>query len=271
MESSVEPEPIEREAYRDLFAAAFAPELRRRLGLSAESCGAAFVLRSAGLDHAVFNRAFGLTRGGTDAEALAESVVARYRAQRIARYAVQVPAGSDACATCDRLHALGLRRERRAWHKLVRGRQPLPEFASALKVERAGEADAARVGALLADGLDLPDGASDLFAGALRGPRWHAYLVRDALGAPYSCLLAYAHEGRSYLALAATDRRHRRRGAERVLIARAVQDALELGCRELTAETAAPIDAQPSSSHHNLTWCGFEVAEARDNWVPPRM
>jgi hypothetical protein len=265
---SSESESIEREACRDLFAGAGCGDLRRRLGLSAEGCGPALVLRSPALDHVLFNRALGLPRGGPDAEALAESVVARYRAQRIVHYELQVLAGADPSQTCHRLQALGLRRKRPGFCKLVRGRQALPAASSALRAERAGEADAAKVAALIALGLDLPEAAHELLAGAAHGPRWHAYLVRDALAVPYAGLLMYAHAQRAFLALAATDPRQRRRGAERALIAQAVQDALDLGCRELAAETAEALPGHPRSSFHNLTHHGFAAFELYDRWAP---
>jgi hypothetical protein len=78
----------------------------------------------------------------------------------------------------------------------------------------------------------------------------------------------YARGPHAYLALAATERGQRRRGAERALIARAIEDARELGCRELSAETPEPMPGQPSSSHHNLTAAGFRVVQVRDNWAP---
>jgi GNAT superfamily N-acetyltransferase len=263
-----ESESIEREACRDLFAGAGAPELRRRLGLSAEDCGPALVLRSPALDHVLFNRALGLPRGGPDADALAESVIARYRAQGIARYELQVLAGTDPSVTCQRLQALGLHRKRPGFCKLVRGRQALPAASSALRAERAGKADAQPLGALIAGGLDLPETARELLAGAARGPRWHGYLVRDALGTPYAGLLMYAHAQRAFLALAATDPRQRRRGAERALIAQAVQDALDLGCRELAAETSEALPGHARSSFDNLTHNGFAAFELYDNWTP---
>jgi GNAT superfamily N-acetyltransferase len=273
-----DPEPIEREAYCDLFTAAGSPELRRRLGLSAERCGPALVLRSRVLDHVLFNRALGLQRGGADADALAESVVARYRAQGIARYVMQVDASEGPCALCDRLQALGLRKAARRWHKLARGRDEVMRAAvieeksavSTVAVERAGAADAQAIGAALADGLQLPEVAALLFARVAQSARWHGYVARDDDGDADAGLLMYADGRRACLALMATKRARRGRDVQGALITRAVQDALDLGCSELSAETREAVPGQPEAVHHALTHAGFRVVEAYDCWTPGR-
>jgi len=263
-----EPESIEREAYGHLFTGAGSPDLRRRLALSAEPCGSALVLRSRVLDHVLFNRAFGLERSAPDGDALADSVVARYRAQHIARYVVQVTAGTEPCVTCERLHALGLRREPRRWHKLARGPGVVKAESDALHVERTEAADTNAIAGLLVNGFELPDAAVPLFAHAAQNSRWHAYVARGVEDEPYATLLMYAHAERAHLTLAGTDRRQRRRGAQRALIARAVRDALDLGCREISAEAPEAAPAYANASHHNLVHAGFEVVEVRDTWAP---
>ncbi len=263
-----EPDSIDREAYGHLFTGAGSPDLRRRLALSAEPCGSALVLRSRVLDHVLFNRAFGLERSARDGDALADSVVARYRAQHIARYVVQVTAGTDPSPTCERLQALGLRREPRRWHRLARGRGVVKAESHALRVERAEASDADAVARLLVNGFELQDAAVPLFARAAQSARWHAYVARGADDEPYATLLMYAHAERAHLALAGTDRRQRRRGAQRALIARALQDALEAGCREISAEAPEAAPGYASAAHHNLVHAGFEVVEVRDTWTP---
>jgi GNAT superfamily N-acetyltransferase len=93
-------------------------------------------------------------------------------------------------------------------------------------------------------------------------------VARDGEGDAYASLLMYAHDGRACLALMATKRAQRGRGAQSALIARAVQDALDLGCSELSAETREAVPGEPGAAHHELTHAGFRVVETYDCWTP---
>lgn len=273
LDSAAQAEWIEREAYRELLTRVGPSELREQLGLRAEPCGPALVLRSRGLDHVLFNRAFGVDEAGAQAETLAESVVGRFRAQRIERYFIHLRAGDEPTALRARLAALGLTRYPRVWDKFVRGRDAVPaaqqQLAKTLGAARARPGETAALAQLLLTAFELPPSARPLIQHGLLAPRFETYVVRDAGGAPAAGLWLYTQSDLAYLAMAATAPAFRGRGAQTALIAAAVGDALDRGCRLITAETGAAQAGDPNHSHHNLTRAGFRVIHAREHWAPP--
>ena len=200
---------------------------------------------------------------------LAESVVARYRAQHIARYFVHLHAEAADPLLREALAGLGLVRYPRIWHRFVRGREPVRPHGSGFTVGRAQPAEGLQLAALLARGFELPEAAIELLVASLATPAFHGYAARDAAGRPVAALLLYARGDLGHLTAAATDPEHRGRGAQAALIALALSDALDLGCRQVSAETGAPMGDEPNPSHHNLERAGFRVAHAIEHWAEP--
>ena len=262
---------IERAAYCDLLACGGSPLLQRRLGLSVAHCGPSLVLRSRGVDSLLFNRAFGLEVGLPDAGSLAESIVARYRAQDIGRYLLHLSAALPDGPLRPQLASLGLARYPRSWHVLVRGREPVrqavPRWAP-WSVERASRRDAVAVAMLMLAGFELPDCAGPVIASSVGAPRWHTYIARDDAGALAAAMLMYADAELAHVTMMATASGHRRRGAQCALLAQGLSVALDLGCRQISAETGVVLAGEPNPSHDNLERAGFRVAHLRENWAP---
>jgi hypothetical protein len=61
---------------------------------------------------------------------------------------------------------------------------------------------------------------------------------------------------------------HRRRGAQGSLLARRLEDGIELGCRWFVTETGAEDPDRPNASLRNMLRVGFEVAYLRRNYTP---
>jgi hypothetical protein len=61
---------------------------------------------------------------------------------------------------------------------------------------------------------------------------------------------------------------HRRSGAQRELLARAVCVALDLGCQQISAETGEAVSGEANPAHELLERAGFRIARVRENWAP---
>jgi GNAT superfamily N-acetyltransferase len=267
-EAAARAEWIERAAHCDLMTCGGSPVLQRQLGLSVAHCGPSLVLRSRGIDSLLFNRSFGLEDSMPDAVPLADSVVARFRAQAIPRYFVHLPAATQSDPLRRHLHALGLSRYPRSWHVLVRERESLATGPLSQRVERASRRDAAAVAALMVSGFDMPEAAGSLIAAAVGAPRWHTYVVRDTAGEATAALLMHVDAEFAHITLMATVSTYRRRGAQRELLERAVSVALDLGCQQISAETGEAVSGEANPAHELLESTGFRVVRVRENWAP---
>jgi GNAT superfamily N-acetyltransferase len=266
-EASAAAEAIERDAYRALLSRVGPAGLRDRLGARAEDCGPALILRSPGIDHVLFNRSFGVDAAGPASAILAESVVARYRAQRIGRYFLHLHAERPEPAVREALAVLGLVRYPRVWHRFVRGRERVALRGGAFSVGPAQPGEAVLLATLLARGFDLPEPAVALLAAAVEDPAFRGYAARDASGRPVAALLLHARGDLAHVTATATDPAHRGLGAQAALIAQALSDALDAGCRQVSAETGAPIADEPNPSYRNLERAGFRFVHAIEHWA----
>lgn len=267
-EAATRAEWIERAAHCDLMACGGSPALQRSLGLSVTHCGPSLVLRSRGVDSLLFNRSFGLEDSVPDVASLADSVVARFRAQAIPRYFVHLPAAPQSDPVREHLSSLGLARYPRSWHVLVRERKSLADARASQRVERASRRDATAVAALMVSGFDMPQAAGSLIASAVGAPRWHTYVVRDPAGETTAALLMHVAAELAHITLMCTASRQRRTGAQRELLARAVSVALDLGCQQISAETGEAVSGEANPAHELLERAGFRVTRVRENWAP---
>ncbi len=72
---------------------------------------------------------------------------------------------------------------------------------------------------------------------------------------------------RILLGFAATLKDQRGRGAQAVVLARRIRDALGLGVRLMVTETGTAVDGEPQHSYRNIERAGFEAAYVRQNWI----
>jgi len=254
---------IERQALRDLAEAA------RATGLSAlvERGDDVLVLRSAGVDHVLFNRIVGLGEGAGVTVGELDGWLDAYHGARIARFFVHLYDEPRPAALPAWLEARGVVRYPRSWDQLARGRdEPLPRVSTPFVVRPARVADAAAITELFVAGFDLPPAGGRVFAALIGRPGWHIDVAAD--GAVVAAVGAVFVKGDcAYLAGGATRASERGRGAQLALLAERCRRALDLGCRVIVSETGAAIPGDPQHSHHNLQRSGLRVFATRHNYA----
>jgi hypothetical protein len=256
---------IEQEALEDAFAAAtekFGLELR------AERRGALLSLCVPGRDCVVLNRVIGLSTAAPPSRPELEEILAAYRRDRVDRFFVHLYENDCPPSLRSCLENAGVVRYRRAWDKLVRGRdEPLPRVETDLVIRRARADDAPHVGAILGPQFDLPVEGSRVFEAVVGRRGWHTYLAWDG-ETPVAAGLAFISGEVAYMAGAATLPGHRGRGAQLGLLVERVRVALSHGCHTLVVETGEPFPGDPQHSHRNIERAGFRVVATRANFAP---
>jgi len=252
----------EMESYRDLVSAAPYP-LRARLGLTAETCGDALVVRSTGIQSVLFNRAIGLGLGGEARPDQVADLVRRL--QGVPRYFVHLDPAARPRDLSRWLEDHGLTRYHRSWVRMVRGPGPIPEVRTDLRIRRASVRHAAAFGWILARGFAFPEEAASLVLRVIGRPRWHPFVALDG-EVPVAAAALFIEGDVGYLAFAATHPAHRRRGAQGALMARRIQVALALGCRHVITETGESVPGDPQHSYRNMLRAGFVPQGLRHNY-----
>ena len=260
-----ESERLEAAALSALHAAA-TDELRDRLGLRLERIDGAVVSIAANDSSILLNRAMGLglVRPATDAGI--ERIRAAYRTRDVERFYLGVHPDARPVGIEHSLKNAGLE-STRGWMKFERGPEPAPTAESSLEVRVIDTEHVTEFGRIAASGFGLTPDAAGVFRGLIDRPGFRLYMTFDG-ETPAGTGLMYVDGDHAWLDWAATDPGFRRRGSQRALLARRIEDAVDDGCTRLLTATGEAVPDDPQHSYHNIEWAGFEPRVLRENWVP---
>ncbi len=258
-------ERIEAAGLEALHAAA-SDELRARLGLRLERIEGTLVSMAANDPSILLNRAvgLGLTRPATR-EGI-ERICATYSEHGVERFYLGVHPAARPDGVEQWLDDAGLETGRR-WMKFERGPDQAPTAESSLEVREIGEEHVDAFGRIAASGFGLTPAAAPLFRGLIDRSGFHLYMTFDG-DTPAGTGLVYIDGECAWFDWAATDPASRRRGSQRSVLARRIEDALDAGCTRLLTCTGEAVPGDPQHSYHNIEWAGFEPKFLRENWRP---
>jgi hypothetical protein len=148
----------------------------------------------------------------------------------------------------------------------VRGVEAFPDPDVDVVIRLVGREDALRFGETAARGFQLPEWCIPWFARLAGRDGWRAYLAYRA-GEPVATGALHVQGTVGWLGFGTVVADHRRRGLHRVMIARRMCDAADLGCRWLQTETHLPHAGEPTPSLDSMVRSGSSVAYARHNYV----
>lgn len=107
-------------------------------------------------------------------------------------------------------------------------------------------------------------------AGLAAQPDCYVYVAYDD-EMPVATGVLFTLNQTAWLAFASTLPSHRGMGAQSAIIARRVQDALDMGCREIFVATGASVEDEAANAHHtsvsNLHQLGFRVLSKLEFWI----
>jgi GNAT superfamily N-acetyltransferase len=266
---SYESETIERAAFEDVHEAATA-ELRTALGLANRTIGAALVSIAARLPPTSIyvNRTIGAGLAKPETEATVGDILAAYCKAGVGRFLVNVSPTAKPPELADWLAAAGLEKAR-AWQKFRRGREAVPKVATELRVAEIGAEHGEAFGRIAADAFDLGEGVVPWLARLPGRAGWHVFMSFDG-DAPAGIGALFVRDGLATVEFGATAPAFRRRGSQGALMARRLERALDLGCREIFTCTGVAVPGDPQHSYRNILRMGFREDYVRDNWAPPR-
>lgn len=262
-------EKIERAALADLHAAA-GQELRRELGLATYEVGGAFVSIAAALPPTavVINRAIGLGLERPATREDVEEIAATYHRAGVSRYFVHIHPDAEPETLCDWCAAVGWQKDR-GWYKFVRGTEPPPQIKTDLTIREIGPEHGAAFGRIVCETFEIGRQATRWLAQLPGRPGWHIFM--SFVGEqPAGAGALFVQDGIGWLDMGGTVPAFRTHGSHSAIIARRIEAAIELGCRELCVTTGEAVPGDAQRSYKNLVNAGFSERFLRPNWGPPR-
>jgi GNAT superfamily N-acetyltransferase len=259
-------EHVELAAWAEIWAAA-PPDLAARHGIEATRVGSALCTAISGQPSTMLNRVVGL---GLDEPATDDDLdaIESFFASHGQEFYVSLHRRAKPSDLPARLERRGFTASY-AWMKFTRGAEPPPPIKTTLRVELADPEQVADFGDVVAAGYGFEPFVATWLS-ELPKTSWRCYLAYDG-DEPAGAAALYVHDGTGYLGFAATRSEHRRKGAQSVLLATRIQDAIEAGCTTLVTETGERIPMKPSDSYRNILRFGFEEAYLRPNYLSPEV
>jgi hypothetical protein len=151
------------------------------------------------------------------------------------------------------------------WVKMVRDNSPPKPSNSTLRVDLASPDQAGIVAKIVKSGFELDEKLSSIFGTAVNSKSNRVYIAWDKdIPASVGMLTVVGDVG--HLNTAATLPEFRGRGGQGAIMAKRIQDGIDLGCRRFVTETWDPGN-EINHSYNNMLRHGFKLAYKRPNWT----
>ena len=243
-----------------------APErVKRQYGFSAAVLGGATALVAPSVTNSLnLNRVIGLDIEEPATDAILDQIAELYGRHNLS-YAIEVAPGALPSELPEQLRKRRLRRTvSTAMH--YRAAQPVVEGTTEISVVRAEAKHGTLVADICCSVFRMPAAAHAAIEATREAAEWRHWLVY--LGQqPIAAALSFVKGGVAWLGWDATLPEFRGHRAQAALIARRVNDAVDRGCRFVTAETAVDTPARIDPSRRNYEKLGFVLAYERSTYV----
>jgi len=255
---------IEAAAWRDLIDVAPAA-----LGMRSERIDGVTILLAPSLPTPLFNRAIGVGNGEPATDALIDEVIVCFTAAGVHDPWIQISAAARPRSLADWLGTRGFApARRRAWTKVVRGREAPPMIETGFAIRELDRAHAAPLAQILCAAHGIPPALAPMVEALVGRRRWRAYGAFDGDTLIGGGMLRCDERDRTaWLGLGGTLAPYRGRGAQGALMSRRIADAIAQGCATIATETSAPQEGEKNPSLSNMERCGFRAAGERTNWA----
>jgi GNAT superfamily N-acetyltransferase len=153
------------------------------------------------------------------------------------------------------------------WAKLIyRADEHLETADSPAEILRVQEGQEDLYADIMLEALQWPDLLKPALINSIHKEGFLHYLVWLD-GAAVAGGSTYLVKNVATLKLAGTLAPYRQKGIHQALLHRKIQDATDMGCKWITAETAHMADGGPNAANTNLKKLGFTEAYKRSNYV----
>lgn len=251
-------------AWEDIFLSA-PGHYRQELGLHIDRLGSGIVLSLPGVEDPFFNRVIGLGLQEPIVESMLDELLAFIHGVGSKFFMVNL---SPYVQPQEIHHWL----ERRGfwpldYHaKLFRGTNQAPVANSDFRIEVTGIDFSEAFAYVACQAFGESEIMHNWLAASVGRPGWRHYVAWDD-DRPIATGSMFIHGSYCWFGHGSTLPSYRRRGTQSALLARRLNDALDLGCEWFVTETNPDLPQAPNSSYRNILRAGFQLAYFRQNYI----
>jgi len=254
---------IEIEAHRALFASV-PEESKIALGFKMEEVNGIVCSICSSEPSILINRCFVTNLEALRENATIEKVKQLYKDAGIGEFFMHVAHNTPDIES--KLQQSGMKKSR-GWMKFKRGNQPAVARNAELSIREIGPEDAEAFAKIVVPCFDLTEASIPLIASVVNHPDYHIYMGFDG-DAPAATGGVFYKDGIAHCDFGSTHRDFRGRGFQGALLARRINDAIQMGAKNLYTATGEAVPGDPQHSYKNIMRYGFEENYLRENWVP---
>lgn len=224
------------------------------------------VASSREVDLLLFNRVVGLGMSSMVLVSNIDDLISHYRNQGVRRFMIQL----SPFAIPDNTDLLLKSRKfvfESDWAKLIyRADDYMEPFDAPVEILRVQEGQEELYADVMLEALDWPDILRPALINSIHKEGFLHYLAYMD-GKAVAGGSTFLSKNVATLKLGGTLPTYRNKGIHLALLQRKIQDATNMGCQWITAETAHMADGGPNAANNNLKKLGFTEAYKRSNYV----
>ena len=251
-------------AWADHFFAA-PEEFKSDFGLHVDDLGSAVVLVMSRLEEPFFNRVIGLGINEPATAQMLDDLLSFFSWADIKQCMINLSPAAVRPELIEWLDERGFWQWNR-WAKFYRGPEPVSIVPNKFRIELTGPEFADAFAFVASQAFGVPDYFYPWMAASVGRPGWRHYTAWDN-DAPVATGAMFIRGEIGWLGHGSTLPSHRRQGAQSALLARRLQDGLDLGCKWFVTETDEDTQENPNPSFRNIQRAGFKLAYHRPNYV----
>lgn len=242
--------------------------VRKRLKLAITEIAGASCLAAGSTDTLGFNRVIGLGISSPLNSGILNTIIDFFNCHDVPRFFVQLPPFRLTTATKQILQQEGFKHYNN-WSKYFRdlkkaGTIPIPSTRFRVAPVKPSQLDL--FGDIICQSFEFKPAFREFMSSTYGNRGWKYYFALDK-EEPVAAASLCISENHAKLVLGATLPKARNAGAQSLLIAKRIHEAISHGCHTISTETPQDLPDSPSYSARNMQKFGFELGYHRANYI----
>lgn len=262
-DSNNKSEWIELEELRAIYDSA-SGELKKSMGLRFENINGIVCSASSVEPSILVNRCFVKDQSSLVNVSVIEAVRQFYADSGVGEFFLHVTGSNPEIVNT--LEQAGMKKSR-GWMKFVRDTSPAVVRNPDLDIRKIGPEHAEDFAKIVVPCFDMTEASIPLVASIVHHPDYHLYMGFDG-DTPAATGALFCKDGVAICDWGSTHSDFRRRGFQGALLARRINEAIEMSAEQLYTATGEEVPGDPQHSYKNIMRYGFTENYLRENWIP---
>jgi len=266
VQHSIEIEKTIHQAFKE-FMLAMPSSFAEQVGASVHHFGDVTNIALRELPGALFNQAIGLGIYQPAKEQDIDVLISLLQQYANPAWAISLAQGAQPAELPEWLEKKGLKLQLAGLARFWRDPVPAPEIKSTLTVRKVGPELAERFSEVITEGFGFPPHFRQWFTHLIDIKSWHSFLAYEGEDAIATGSM-YIDNDLVWFGCGTTLEAHRSKGAQNLLLAHRIEQALKAQVRGMLIDTGHPGEGNPiGGSYRNILRAGFELSYVQQRYT----